>query len=349
MVDADIFARQSAAFAKLDPYAASSLLQKAIRRGDANLAERAANRLYQLRGKNIWRRFLIIAFEDVGVGSAGALVKTAAECVDPSYGAEIDPRRCLGAITRMLAEAPKDRSADHLIGAAWSHPGFAEARLVVDGLSHSARLDLVEEAEVSLSVRAIAAWRASGLKWGAMRGKPHHLSDLMATYTRLGVPDDLMLATQEAAARTREPIVIMAPLLWLAARQEGAPSVVACPLPDAPELHGVPLYTFDKHTAIGKGAIHRFARECKGVRDALNFFVPEESAQDVACMAAFYADAAPVSRRLLWPDAEALEALGVEADMMRAGAPSEGVGPIQRVVRDNLGHLNMIRLRLFSA
>jgi hypothetical protein len=346
---ADALARQNAAFARLDPYTASSLLQKAIRRGDADLAERAANRLYQLRGKNVWRRFLIIAFEDVGMGCVAALIKTVAECADPSYGGEINPPRYLSAIARMLAEAPKDRSADHLVGAAWSHPALAEARLTLDSSSHAARLDLIEEAETSLSVRAIAAWRASGLKWGATRGKKHDLVDLMRTFTRLGVPDDLMLATHDAAARTREPIVIMAPLLWLAAHQGTNPTVLACPLPDAPAWHGVPLYTFDKHTAIGKAAIHRFARECNDVRDVLNFFVPEERSRDVACMAAFYADAAPVSRRFLWPDAEALETLGVEADMMRAGAPSEGVGPIRSVVRDNLGHLNMIRLRLFCA
>ena len=53
---------------RIDPYVASSLLQKAIRRGDASLAERAALTLHRLRGQGIWRRFLVIAFEDVGIG-----------------------------------------------------------------------------------------------------------------------------------------------------------------------------------------------------------------------------------------------------------------------------------------
>jgi hypothetical protein len=53
----------------VDPWVASSLLQKAIRRGDADLAERAAITLHRLRGRSIWRRFLVIAFEDIGVAS----------------------------------------------------------------------------------------------------------------------------------------------------------------------------------------------------------------------------------------------------------------------------------------
>jgi len=71
---------------RLDPYATSSLLQKAIRRGEGDLAERAAIRLYRLRGKGIWRRLLVIAFEDVGIGSVESLVKTATMALDALNG-----------------------------------------------------------------------------------------------------------------------------------------------------------------------------------------------------------------------------------------------------------------------
>ena len=108
----------------------------------------------------------------------------------------------------------------------------------------------------------------------------------------------------------------------------------------------MPLYTFDKHTAIGKAAINQLAHENQAVRDTLAAFVREDRARDVAAMAAFHADAAPVSRRLDWQGAAALEALGVESDMLRVRAPLAGVEPILAVVRDNLSHLNMIRARL---
>jgi replication-associated recombination protein RarA len=53
----------------VDRYVAMSALQKAIRRGDEELALRAAMTL-RIEGPHaIWRRLGIIAFEDIGVGN----------------------------------------------------------------------------------------------------------------------------------------------------------------------------------------------------------------------------------------------------------------------------------------
>ena len=112
-------------------------------------------------------------------------------------------------------------------------------------------------------------------------------------------------------------------------------------------MSGVPLCAFDWTTAIGKTAIRRLARLSQAVRDALRAFAPENRAQLVASSAAFYADGAPVSRRLDWEGSVALEVMGIEGDMLRAGAALPGVQPILAAFRDNLGDLNMIRARLF--
>ena len=64
-------------------------------------------------------------------------------------------------------------------------------------------------------MRAIAAWRASGMRWRAsMEGD---LDDLLATFAQLGVPADLIWAARQGANLTHKPIVVMAPLVWLAA------------------------------------------------------------------------------------------------------------------------------------
>jgi hypothetical protein len=335
---------------KVDRWVASSILQKAIRRGDALTAERAALRLHQLRGKGIWRRFLVIAFEDVGIGSTEALLRTTRICGDAAIrrrlGGEEDAIRF---IVKLLAEAPKDRSADHLIGAAFSHPACAASRAAVASQSLSERLALVSDANASLLDRAIAAGRCSGLAWGETR--PTERGDtrgLMSAFMALGAPCDLILATSEALVRTREPIVLMAPLLWVAASQATEPEQVACDLPLTSIVAGVPLYGFDKHTSLGKTAIRRWARECAPVRQTLDSFVEETKKPDVACMAAFYADAAPVALRFDWKGSQDLETLGVEADMLGAGSPLVGIAPIMAAARDNLATLNAIRAALFA-
>jgi hypothetical protein len=331
---------------RLDAYATASLLRIAIRRGEADLADSAAIRLHRLCGPRVWRHLLFSAFEDVSVGSLDALLETTGIALGGVAGRSvegIEPH--LGALARQLAEAPKDRSAICLMSAAWSHPAFEDARRVIDKASPAERLDLVAEADVSLTVRAIAAWRASGMRWRA--SAQGDLTDLMAVFAQLGVPADLILAARQGANLTHKPIVVMAPLVWLAACKDSNPAIVACPLSERATMSGVPLCAFDWNTVIGKTAIRRLARQSQAVRDALRAFAPENRAQLVASSAAFYADGAPVSRRLDWEGSVALEVMGIEADMLRAGAALPGVQPILAAFRDNLGDLNLIRARLF--
>ncbi len=334
----------------IDPWVASSLLQKAIRRGDADLAERAVITLYPLRGRGIWRRFLVIAFEDIGVASVDALIETTTACTDPAWREGVGGDECaLRHVARLLAAAPKDRSPDHLISVAYSHPAFEDARGQVGAMSLARRIDRVADMSLPLPERAIAAWYASGIECGdERRVGPGDLNGLMHAFRHLGVPPDLIAATRIAATRTREPIVIMTPLLWLAASAAGDRRVVEGAVPSVVMIGDIPSYVFDKHTAAGKAAIHRLARENPAVRDTLAAHVPEYRANVAACMAAFHVDAAPVSRRLEWAGSAELERLGVEADMAKVGVPTEGVSPLLTVVRDNLDCLNAIRAELFA-
>jgi hypothetical protein len=178
----------------IDPWVASSLLQKAIRRGDPDLAERAAFTLSRHRGQGIWRRLIGIAFEDVGVGSVDTLIQTTAACTSPDWrimagGDELSLRF----VVRLLAEAPKDRSPDHLICAAHDHPTLEEDRGEVGAMSLARRMALVADTTSPLPKRAIAAWYASGVEWGKERriGRGD-LGALMGAFRALGVPSDLV-------------------------------------------------------------------------------------------------------------------------------------------------------------
>ena len=334
----------------IDPWVASSLLQKAIRRANVQLAERAAFTLFRYRGQGIWRRLIVIAFEDVGVGSLDALLQTTRACMSAEW------RRAVGGddvslriVSRLLAEAPKDRSPDYLICAAHDHPALEESRREVGGMSLAQRIAFVGKTASSLPIQAIAAWYASGVEWG----KEHRigrgdLKALMGTFRDLGVPSDLVTATHIAAMRTREPIVVMTPLIWLASQKAGGHDLVDCPVPSVTMIGELPAYALDKHTAPGKAAIRRFARECSAVRNTLAAHVPEYRANDAACMAAFYADGAPVAHRFSWNGSAELECLGTENDMLKGGVRREGVLPVLEVIRDNLEELNAIRAEVIG-
>jgi len=145
-----------------DPWIVSSLLQKSIRRGEAEIARRAALTFFKLKGGAIWRRLMVIAFEDIGVGSIDALTITAAAAGDSAWrkrnGGDL---RIAVQLARMLAEAPKDRSADYLCDAN-DHPMLAEFWLAMEKASLESRLSRVRDQALSLLQRAVAAVSALG-------------------------------------------------------------------------------------------------------------------------------------------------------------------------------------------
>src|SRR5215216_4356275 len=68
-----------------DQWVIKSLLQKSIRRGEVDIAERAALTLLAQKSPAIWRRFMIIAFEDVGAASVDVVAMTVAASTDAGW------------------------------------------------------------------------------------------------------------------------------------------------------------------------------------------------------------------------------------------------------------------------
>jgi hypothetical protein len=113
------------------------------------------------------------------------------------------------------------------------------------------------------------------------------------------VPADLIAATEAAARRTREPITVIVPRIWIAAQPMEAQKICDGTVPESELVAGIPLYALDKHTRLGKRAIRELIRVDSRFRACLQELVPQQSWQAAAEMAAFYADAAQ-GRRKRW-------------------------------------------------
>ncbi len=325
-----------------DPWIVSSLLQKSIRRGETEIAQRAAHTLFRFRGSAIWRRFMVIVFEDVGIGSADAVIMTVAAGSDAIWrkecGGDLRVAACLAGL---LADAPKDRTADYLVGAK-DHPALATFAQAMANASIEVILSSVRDETLALPHRAVAVCFASGLGGEGATDKGD-LDALLASFRKLGVPEDLVVASAIGAARTREPITVIVPLIWLAAQASEETRVCDFPVPLRVMTGGVPLYALDEHTRLGRQAIWRFACENDEVRTCLERFVPAGQRRRAANVAAFYVDAAPAAKRLVWDQSSALEAFGIERDLLVAGVTADGIGPLLGAMRANLGHLNELR------
>lgn len=332
-----------------DRWIASSAFQKGIRRGDLQLALRAALVLSAYSRSYTWRRLLVIAFEDVGTAEIDVLIETVAVATTPKWRAKHGELSSLAYIIRRLAQAPKDRSADYLISAASNHPSLSDARRAYGLVDPALCLQTVVDQSLPLSTRALAAWLSSGVEG---RGGPSlgggSLAELGRVFQSLGANEDLLSATKLAARRTREPITVVVPLIWLEAHSEQAKVCDKRP-PACPVLHGVPMYAFDKHTRLGLAAIQKLTRESDHIRNCLKEFVPQPAWLKAVQMAVFYTDGYVVSHRLHWSLSDPLEHLGVEADFCRVGVAAKAIGPLRLALWSDLARLNEIRSELWES
>ena len=254
-----------------DRWVANSLLQKAIRRGESDVARRAALTFLEQGGSAIWRRFIIIAAEDVGAASPTLVAMTVAASTDTSWrkraGGNAQVATCLA---RLLAEAPKSRSGEHLITSADQHPSFSEERRLVTASSIADNLDTVIDPSKSLAHRTLAGWRASGIGWNGDKALGKDLAGLLDAFRQLGVPEALVVSTGVAATASREPITLMVPLVWLAAHDAQEPTTVHLDVPRSSVMCGVPNYALDKHTRTGREAIRDLVKYNFEIRECLD-------------------------------------------------------------------------------
>jgi MgsA AAA+ ATPase C terminal len=328
-----------------DQWVVKSLLQKSIRRGEVDIAQRAAQTFLAQKGSAIWRRFIIIAFEDIGAGSADVVAMTVAGSTDVKWRKQSGGDAVVAVrLARLLAEAPKSRSAEHLITTATHHPSVEHECRQVSTSSIADNLAAVANKSNSLIHRALAAWCVSGIDWKREKQPGTDLPALLDTFRKLGVPEKLVAATGIAATKSREPITLMVPLIWIAANDAQVPTVLEAAVPSSPVVHGIPMYALDKHTRVGLEAIRNLVKSNREIRECLERYVAPAQRHGAAYMAAFYADAAPLASKLLWNGADELEALGTEADLLKVGVPAEGIKPLLQVFRANVKHLNEVRV-----
>lgn len=330
---------------KLDPWAASSLLQKAIRRGEVELAQYAAASLHRQRGNAVWRRLMNIAIEDVGIADLDLVWELVQLVTDKALRADLTADDgFLSALCLRLARAPKDRSVDYLYCGATRLETALNDRQQFDAAHIEDRSAVAADNYQPLTRRAVAALSLCSRQ----KGRDTFMSEAAVSQligslgTRFPRPlTDLILTL---AGKRSHPYSLMLLLLWSRLEVTGGPSGVAHDhLPEPGSVAGIPLYTFDKHTSVGKRAISQLTQGNANVRRVLAKWVSEPHRVPVTLMSAFYADATPLANRLQWSASSLLQTVGTTADMVFAGCSFAGIKPVLEAVRSALPAIDGLR------
>jgi len=329
-----------------DRWVAMSALQKAIRRGQVETAKRAVRTLL-VTGKveAVWKRLLIIGFEDIGLGSIDALLMVCALASEKIIRAEYESEMgALDAVVTALCKAPKDRSADLLYSIAQFDPALSGFRSMLDGKSDTERLHLLAQRSLSLYERAALVLHLVNSR-GKVTGDS--VDDLLRCFAGLGVSDTLLAMIKVSAYKAQEPMCLMMMPLWLEQRiridrPSGKASTYAASKPAWLLEQGIPLVALDGFTRLGRKAISMFTADNEAVRACVEA-LPKQHVAAAMRLAVFYADSAVTYPALNWQHQREVQTRGIAADFAGINITSTQAMTLVDTVRDNLHHLNAIR------
>ncbi len=322
----------------ISPWIAASLLQKAVRRGLAPLAMAAANTLLAVSPERVWKRLVVIAIEDVGVGGIETVYQTiATACERSRLSKRRDPRHLVALLAYRLAMSTKCRACDDLFLVANEDPSLAPDRMELAAVTDADRYRVVLH-ESSVQRRALAALQL------LTRGGKRTYDDVFFAITEAGAPHTLSNICRRAFSLTREPFTALLPMLWqpygdqITSRRNDV-------LPPEALVGGIPGWALDQFSRPGLAALSQFRRkDCSTTRWLQNHVSPLHRDR-VLRHGVFRVESGLCSDRLEWK-------LGLElrtaADLSTWPFPSLQAQEFLTIVREDIPLLNQARVSTYG-
>lgn len=295
---------------RVSPWIAISLLQKSIRRGESKLALRAAATLRQHDPQRLLRRLCLTAFADVGMSGIPLLAPMIATMTNRAR--KKMPEADWVVVKKLIlafSKSHKCRMIADLLMVAEFHPNLAELRnRLLDGSPETLATDFREAENFEQQAAVLLAYHRLLKDLGI----PRRAVDFQAAFnitkvvfhlvSELGAPTCLVDACHVTYTKTKEPLVLLFPLVFSA--RDTMMSVVDDPVPAEAYWNDVPLWAVDKFTCPGMSALSRFLEtDCKTAK-WVNQNCPKDVRMDVLGRMVFAVEGGQMRKRLSWPLAD---------------------------------------------
>lgn len=276
-----------------DKWLAASAMQKAIRRGDFEIAWDATNALLALDRAMLWRRLACTAIEDV----CPCDVDLIANALNVNGKADLEP------LVKGLCAAPKERATDYLVSSIQHHPDLAGMR--AKWVHRLTEADYPYEILCGsrIEIRALLAWHAAGTVAApgtlpAITGDP---AKLFEDFRDSGVPRPLVDACETALRKLRNPLPVLYPVLWQEISQAKRVWSENRPAGTPTQVHGIPLYALGQHTRLGLRAINSWVDNGRKLTLTLaQLAVPTQCWREAAALGLFHVESGVVRPSLHW-------------------------------------------------
>jgi hypothetical protein len=254
---------------QIDSFIARSVMQKAIRRGMTELALRAASALITTDRRTLWRRLLVTALEDLGIGEVDLLARIVAAYRDRAWvmgaGGEW---RVISALIRQACEGTRCQAANDL----WN---VAKNDLTLDAFKGSLceaelpdLLGIMTDEGEPMDRRGVAVLIALGEDVGP--AAPCHIKAdpgaIFAAFAGAGRYSHVVAIYEAAFRQSRLALAPLSLCLWSESREiELAGN--DDDLPPVTWLGEVPSFALDQYTRPGLAAIRRYSYSSRSWRD----------------------------------------------------------------------------------
>lgn len=290
-----------------DRWIARSALQKAIRRGETALAQRALANLFVHDHRAIWRHLSIIAVEDVGVANVDLLAKIVGAQRDRSWRTSMGGNWLVMAeLVRQMAESNHCQAACDLLLRASNDPALEPTREWSLDASMVTLTAAMADSTLPLVDRGIATLAIGG---GLAEGQPH--SDPAAGFeimAEVGSFSHVVATCQQVWKITRNPMALLLPMVWQAWSDAGGTEIVKDdPMPTVQLIEGVPGYALDQFTRTGNQISRAYLAEDQELQRLLTQAgIAKPAWPRTFGDALFLIEGGATVRRLVWDQAEHL-------------------------------------------
>jgi hypothetical protein len=328
------------------PWVSMSLLQKALRRGQHDLAMRAAATLLRDAPDRLWGRLGCIASEDIGLGGLDAVGMTTAALAGNRLRMELGGDWAVAScIIGELSRSKKCRAADDPLMISETHPRLARERDELRGHHTRELLDIVISSH-PVQAKAVALSHALGGGRNSF-ALPRRRSEAMLVFDCLceaGWPHSLVEMARLGYRRTGE---MLSPLVALLFREpRGATQAAADDLPPEQLIGEIPSWAYDLFSREGRACFARFLQTDAPSAIWLRRHVSPGRRVAFLGHMVFRAEGGLVDHRMHWPLADQLRR---EADVECSRPECVDAGEILGLVRDDISHLNEVRANVLGS
>jgi len=264
-----------------DKWLTTSALQKCIRRGHRDLAERYARSGVRMDANHTFRRLAIIALEDVGLGDLRLVAASLAILGDKRRRQRLGEERLAVYLATELSSAMKSRLSCEMLSLVEYDIETAKIAEPIASLQPTALSEIFVSEDAGSSRQIIALWMLLGtdqLRSQRLSPKPGAgRRGLLNLLTQQSAPLIFHYIVRMGLSRCRDTLAIPYVCLALLAARHPFWQVIRSDIPEVELIGSYPSFAYDMHTWIGRRALKQFEVNCSeflkagGVQDVGNF------------------------------------------------------------------------------